>query len=269
MFREPPPSQGDLHFRLLGFPVRVHPLFWVVALILSVNGGRRMIDVFICVVAVFVSILVHELGHALTMRRFGLRPWIVLHGMGGLAGYDPAELHGSRASGWIRQILISAAGPGAGFLLAIVVAGIAKATGHSVGIGFGAPYGVWVVAEGIQQPALDVLVNSLLFISVIWGLVNLLPVYPLDGGQISREVFLRFSARDGVPRSLILSTVVAATVVVWELSRVVSQWRVAAAMDISPSVFRSGSLYVAILFGYLAYASYATLDAYRRQGPRW
>src|SRR4030042_1813102 len=99
MFREPPPSQGDLHFTILGFPVRVHPLFWVVALILGLNGSRRMIDVFIRIVAGF----------------------------------------------------------GAGFLLAIVVAGIVIATGHSVGVGFGAPYGVWVQAEGISQAALDIL----------------------------------------------------------------------------------------------------------------
>jgi membrane-associated protease RseP (regulator of RpoE activity) len=270
MFAEPPPSQGDLHFTLLGIPVRVHPLFWVVALILGLNGRRRMVDVFICVVAVFVSILVHELGHALTMRRLGLRPWIVLHGMGGLAGYDTAQLHGSRASGWVHQVLISAAGPGAGFLLALVVAGIVKATGHSVDVSFGAPYGVWVGAEGISEPALDVLVNSLLFISVIWGLVNLLPVYPLDGGQIAREVFLRLDARKGIPRSLILSTVVAAALAVWELAQVISQWRILAAAGAPTSmIFQSGSLYVAMLFGYLAYVSYATLDAYRRQGPRW
>jgi stage IV sporulation protein FB len=269
MFAEPPPSQGDLHFTLLGFPVRVHPLFWAVALILGLNGSPRLVDLFIWIVAVFVSILVHELGHALTMRRFGLRPRIVLHGMGGLACYDTAELHRSRASLWTRQVLISAAGPGAGFLLAMVVAGIVVATGHSVGIDFGSPYGVWVQAEGISAPALDVLVNAILFISVIWGLVNLLPVYPLDGGQIAREIFLRVDARSGIARSLILSTVVAALIAVWELSIVISEWRVDVAMGVSPSVFRSGSLYVAILFGYLAYASYTTLDAYRRQGPRW
>ena len=36
---------------------------------------------------------------------------------------------------------------------------------------------------------LFVLVWDLLFVNIFWGLVNLLPVFPLDGGQISRELF--------------------------------------------------------------------------------
>ena len=156
-------------------------MFWVVALILGLNS-ERMIDVFIWGGALFVAILVHELGHALTMRRFGLRPWITLHGMGGLASYDMAQLQASRASGWINQILISVAGPGAGFVLAMLTIALVIASGHSIGVYFGAPYGVFVMAQGIATPAAREFTNSLLFICVIWGMVNLLPIYPLDGG---------------------------------------------------------------------------------------
>ena len=43
------------------------------------------------------------------------------------------------------------------------------------------------------------------FICVFWGLVNLLPIYPLDGGQIAREILLLISPRDGIRQSLALS----------------------------------------------------------------
>ena len=269
LFAEPPPSQGDLHFSIVGIPVRVHPMFWIVGLILGLGGSRRLIDVFVWIAAMFVAILVHELGHALTMRYYGLRPWIVLHGMGGLAGYNSGQLYGSRASAWTSQILICFAGPGAGFLLALVTVGMVVATGHSIGIHFGAPCGVMVFAPDIAQPFVFRFVNALLFISVAWGLVNLLPVYPLDGGQISREILLRFNAGEGVRRSLIVSIATASAVAVLSLARVIGDANLAARMGESGTLsLGNGDLYVALLFGYLAYSSYAVLQAYGR-GSRW
>lgn len=129
MLVEPPPSQYDLHFSLFGFPVRVHPMFWLVTLMLGYQSGDAA-SVLTWIVAVFLSILVHELGHALTMRAYGLRPWIVLHGFGGLTGYEPSYDSRSRGSDTLGQILISAAGPAAGFLLvAVLVLGLVLA-GH-------------------------------------------------------------------------------------------------------------------------------------------
>ena len=98
MLAEPPPSQYDLHFSLFGFPVRVHPMFWLVTLMLGYQSGDAA-AVLTWIVAVFLSILVHELGHALVMRAYGLRPWIVLHGMGGLTGYEPAYAARSKRHG--------------------------------------------------------------------------------------------------------------------------------------------------------------------------
>ena len=73
------------------------------------------------IVAVFLSILVHELGHALVMRAYGFRPWITLYGLGGLASYDQGHAFRSKGSGPLGQILICLAGPAAGFLLAAVL----------------------------------------------------------------------------------------------------------------------------------------------------
>ena len=81
---EPPPSQGDLHFSLLGFPVRIHPYFWLVGLMLGF-ALRDPVLVVMWVVAMLLCILLHELGHAVVMQAYGFRPSIVLYSFGGLA----------------------------------------------------------------------------------------------------------------------------------------------------------------------------------------
>ena len=70
------------HFRIFGIPIRVEPFFVVVAALFGIRLEPLWM-VFAWVVIVFVSVLVHELGHALTYRALGQRSAIVLHGFGG------------------------------------------------------------------------------------------------------------------------------------------------------------------------------------------
>jgi len=269
LLAEPPRSPYDLHFSLFGIPVRVHPLFWLVAVLLG-NSAGTMIGVLSWVAAVFVAILVHELGHALVMRHFGLQPWITLYSMGGLAGYHTSQLAHSRANTWIRQIFIHVAGPGSGFVLGLVVAGIIAALGQSPVAYFRAMLGEPLVVDPGTPLALVRFAFDLLYISVVWGLVNLLPVYPLDGGQTSREIFLHFGARSGIRNSLILSVVTAGSLAAFALARVLHNAQVLNKEGGSPGhAFRSASLFVALFFGYLAYGSYATLQAYGDGRGRW
>ena len=120
---EPARTAGDLNFSLFGIPVRVHPFFWLITLFLGPIRSQRpdiLYAVLAWILAVFISILIHELGHALVQRAYGYRPWITLYGLGGLASYDPAAVYQPRGSPTVRQILISAAGPGAGFLMQVI-----------------------------------------------------------------------------------------------------------------------------------------------------
>ncbi len=244
---EPPPSPADLHFRLLGIPVRVHPFFWLVALLLGLNL-RDPIHLLVWVVAVFIGILVHEMGHALMMRAFGLHPWITLYGLGGLTAHNPALGAYGRASSTTRQVLIFAAGPAAGFALAALLIGVLKLAGKSVSVAFGLPFGcVAVVRDVVGSVPLTGLLNNLLFISIAWGVINLMPVYPLDGGQIVREVLLAVNPRGGIEQSLVISLVTAAALAVYGIT--------------------AGSLFMLLMFGYLAYGSYVALQAYRHRGP--
>ena len=70
------------HFRILGIPIRVEPLFVVVAALFGIRLEPLWM-VLGWMAIVFVSVLVHELGHAVTYRFLGQRSAIVLHGFGG------------------------------------------------------------------------------------------------------------------------------------------------------------------------------------------
>ena len=243
---EPPPTQGDLHFRLFGFPVRVHPFFWLVCLIMGLRGDSTPpAEVVAWLIAVFVSIIVHELGHAFLQRRYGGNPRIVLHGFGGLA------ICGDCDRSPRSQILISLAGPMAGFLFAALLLLILTIGGYQVGFTTGDPQiagyslpllGVKFYWEALNSMHLNNMVGNLMQINIMWGVINLLPIYPLDGGQISREVCQLSDPRQGLILSLRISMIAAIAMAIVGLS-----W----------------GLFTVIMFGYLAYSSYKTLEAYR------
>jgi stage IV sporulation protein FB len=254
---EPPPSQADLHFRVLGFPVRVHPWFWIVAVLLGIGGGGPAdpVETLIWIGVMFVSILVHEMGHAFLQRGFGGHPRITLYGLGGLASCEDCD-RSPRS-----QVLISVAGPAAGFLLAAATVLLIRASGRQFGFlptGKGLDWQVLGIQSAIIQPMvlfrayfepfasapLNHVVGDLLQINILWGLINLLPIYPLDGGHVAREVMTLRHPRQGIVQSLWVSVVTAGAMVVWGLAR--------------------QSLYVCLMFGYLAYASYQILQAYDR-----
>jgi len=249
MLAEPPSSQGDLHFRILGIPVRVHPFFWIVTLIIAMRGETAPpAEVLSWIVAVFVSILIHELGHAFVQRHFGGQPRIVLHGMGGLA------ICGDCDRSTRSQILIALAGPGVGFLFAALILILVRLAGHRTGCTWGsqefAPaiigqsiLGLIFYWERFQSLHVNRMIWNLLYINILWGSVNLLPIYPLDGGHVSRELCQLRHPRDGMILSLRISMFAAIGMALVGLS--------------------GQSLFVVLMFGYFAYSSYKTLEAYR------
>lgn len=213
---EPGRTPYDLQFGLFGIPVRIHPGFWLVAFILGYQPGQKPVGLLIWVGAIFFSILVHELGHALLMQRFGYAPRIALYYMGGLAIPDEGYSTGfarRRRDTW-TSILISLAGPGAGFLLAawtvllLVVAGgkfwLLLPTMETLA-------GFWHVVFPENTPeGVRMLVLDLLYINIFWGLVNLIPVLPLDGGQVARDLLVHRDRHQGLIHALQLSIAVGA-----------------------------------------------------------
>lgn len=177
---EPARTQWDLRWSMLGIPVRVHPLFWLMALLLVYSQERPFSSVLTLSGCIFVSILVHEFGHALAHRHYGDdEPYVVLYHFGGLCVGGPQS-----PRRWPR-ISILLWGPLAGFILG----GIAKAVQWSIESGY--------IQE--SSKSIDEILRSLIWVNLIWGLVNLIPVFPLDGGQIMREVILWKAPRRGDP----------------------------------------------------------------------
>jgi stage IV sporulation protein FB len=249
LLEEPGPTKGDLRFPLLGIPVRVHPMFWVVSIMLGLHDDTQLPDLMIWIGAVFISILWHELGHALVIRAFGFRPWITLYGMGGLASYDPARHRRFVGVTSNEQMLISFAGPGAGFLLAALIVGVLFAAGVGDDIRFIPPFHLRPYVLGLANMHLARLLNDIFYLCTLWGLVNLLPIYPLDGGQIARELFLRFNLRDGIRQSLILSMITAVSFGIF-------------------AVTKGYGFFTLAFFGFIAFENFQALQAYSGRG-RW
>ena len=245
LFQSPPPTRYDLRFSIVGFPVRVHPLFWLIALLLGASGDPLAIPIWIFVL--FLSILIHELGHAFAFRRYGMDSHIVLHFAGGLTIPEAAPW----GTGWAnvapsprQQIVVSLAGPFAGFLFAgLVVAGVVFSGGTvltTMLFGF-LPLPLTPILP-FGGRILGVFVALLLWVNIFWGLINLLPVYPLDGGQVARNVLIQYDPLDGARKSLWVSVVTGAVVA------------------LAAFLFLR-SVYMALLFGLLAFQSYQALQA--------
>jgi Zn-dependent protease len=246
VFAEPDRTQFDLKFPLFGFPVRVHPLFWLLAALLGASWlDDGLIYLLIWVAIAFVSILVHELGHAVAFRCFGVGSHIILYSFGGLAvpwGTVPAR--------W-KRIAVSLAGPAAGFLLCAAVY-------------FSNYYSPWA---GRNQYTF-VLYWSLFGVNLYWGILNLLPVFPLDGGQVAREVASAFSRRDGTRIAVHLSIAVATAMAVFSLACVVGARQGADWLGNVPWWAR-GNLWMAILFGMLAVQNYQILQQLNWTESHW
>ncbi|MCX6877854.1 MAG: site-2 protease family protein [Verrucomicrobia bacterium] len=152
-----------IRFSLLGIPIQIHPWFWITLVIIgggsTANSKDGILRLALFILAGLISILVHELGHALTGRAFGARSEITLQAFGGLAAFVGARF--TRP----QQFLVTAAGPVAQILLGLIpyllIPGLFKLTSNA---GY-----FWMI---------------LTWISFAWALINLLPVLPLDGGQM-------------------------------------------------------------------------------------
>lgn len=186
----------DLRFNLLGIPIRIHPIFWISAAFLCWNPDRLDL-VLIGVAAVFFSVLIHELGHALVLRHYGWPSEIVLYILGGYAT-------ATRLSTW-KQVWSLAAGPVAGLTFSAVVYGTMFLM-------------VRLVPEQFEKlPALGYLFFILMFTGLIVNLMNLLPVLPLDGGQIMATLIGHYGVRrrDSTELTLKISVGSAAGVALW------------------------------------------------------
>src|SRR5829696_9315520 len=157
-------------FHLSSIPVTIEPSFFMVIGIFAL-AAPGLDALILWVVIATVSVLVHEVGHAVAFRAYGSSATIRLHGMGGLttgARLPPA-----------RNLVVSLAGPLSGLLLLGVPAVVIATTD---------------LGEGHRVPELAL--EYAILINVVWSLVNLLPVLPLDGGNVVQSLLHLATGRD-------------------------------------------------------------------------
>lgn len=152
-----------LAFTVGGIPVRINISFLLVLAFLGLQLGDPVL-ILVWVVVGGASVLLHELGHAVAARLAGHAPRVELAGMGGLTSY-----RGETSRLW--GLAISAAGPGVQ-----IAAGL-------VGLAFVDGFGL-VYRGDLVEFALSVWV----VVSLVWGVLNLVPILPLDGGQLLRDL---------------------------------------------------------------------------------
>ncbi|HEX7612150.1 MAG TPA: hypothetical protein VF371_05190, partial [Candidatus Limnocylindrales bacterium] len=156
------PSLPSLRFRLFGFPVAIGVDFLLITVLIGM-GNRPGAYLLEWLVVVAVSILIHELGHAFAVHSYGITPEIRLWGMGGLTIFGFALPPR-------KSIVVSLAGPLVGIPVAVAVMVIRP----------------WLPdVEPIRTIA-----NDLIFVNLWWGLLNLLPLAGLDGGNVVTKLFL-------------------------------------------------------------------------------
>jgi stage IV sporulation protein FB len=214
-FGLPSQTRYDLTWRMFGTNIRVTPFFWLVAVMIGfphVHDGIEYLLIWVAVV--FVSILVHEFGHILVGRHYGSAGHIVLHGLGGLA------IGSNNLSNRWQRIAVSLGGPGAQLLLLLPCLALmylsqttASPLEESLAAGLGSK-----VAPSARPPLLDETLDMLIFVNLFWPLLNLMPIWPLDGGQVCRELFqMRMPGTRGQRAALITSMITAGVLALFML----------------------------------------------------
>lgn len=169
-------------------PIAIFPSFWIVAALLGLLlSGGDFAMMFIWIGIIFFSVLIHEFGHALTAKCFGMNPRIELVAMGGLTYHQGEKLP------WWKQFLITLNGPIFGFLLAI------------------AAY-LLLQIPSLSQGYPGLILHSTQWVNLVWTVVNLVPVMPLDGGQLMRVTLESIFKVKGMRYSLVVSMIIALTI---------------------------------------------------------
>ena len=176
-----------IHSSKRRIPIKISPFFWLMAGLIGWINSKNLLLTLIWIFVIFISILVHEFGHALTLRFFKRSPRIEIVAFGGLTYQE-----GTRLRGW-REFLVVLNGPLAGFLLYFA--------------------SLFLLEQGVfSGQFMKITLSIFIFVNLFWSFLNLLPVMPLDGGQLLRVICESISKTKGLRASLFLSTLFSALI---------------------------------------------------------
>lgn len=194
--------------RLLGFPVQIQITFLILGFFV-VNSGLGFLGIVLWMATIFMSILIHELGHAMVARWFGAKVHaITIHGFGGVTVWSETTV---AVRGW-KRFTVAAAGSGVGLMigLGLYVAVTRGVFGVLAERAIPSPWG-FVLFDPTVETAVVFVIGMFILVSVLWGLVNWLPIIGLDGASMLREVLRPMfgDATERVSRVIGLGTAIA------------------------------------------------------------
>ena len=186
-FREPPQTGFELRWRMFGVRFRVLPSFFLVSAILAyVFVGFNPVAIAVDVACIFVAILFTEVVQALVYRSYGLRSTVLIQEFGG--GVYP-EHEPPMA---LQRITAALSNPASSFLLFAIVY-------------YSNQQYDWAAAA---KPYTNFAYYILWLITLFWGIIGLLPIFPYPGGRVMLEVLTAASPRNGLVMTLGVSIVV-------------------------------------------------------------
>ena len=165
-------------------PISIHPAFWIIAAVIGWLYSNSFGGTLVWITIIFISVLIHEMGHAVMAFVFKQKPQISLVAMGGATSYE-----GKNLKFW-QQFLITLNGPIFGFLLFFLAWGILS-------------------LDIIHQPNIIAFLSLIKIVNLFWTCVNLLPILPLDGGQLVRIAFEAWLGVKGFKISLFIGMLTA------------------------------------------------------------
>lgn len=207
---------GRPTFRVGPIPVRVELSFWITAAVLGFLSGGSGARALIAAVAVFASVLLHELGHALAYRMRGGSAEVLLYGMGGVTISRREEPFRTG-----ERVFTALAGPIAGLLFGGLV------------------YVGTRLHPLVPKSTAEFTADWLLWVNVGWGVFNLLPILPMDGGHVLESLL---GIRDEVR------------------GRVWARYAtIALVLVLAPLSYFLGQIWVALILGLFALQAFQTL----------
>jgi Zn-dependent protease/CBS domain-containing protein len=171
--------------RVFGVPVRLHFTFillLIFLLFIGIGGQQSGAMTALYILALFGSVLLHEIGHTLVARHYGIRTIeIVMYPIGGVS--RPERLPGGREEFWI-----AISGP---LVNGLIAAGLFLwlASQHQ-----------FVPIELLRDPSDANLAERIATGNFLLFLFNLVPAYPMDGGRVLRSLLVRFKPEEEATR---------------------------------------------------------------------
>ena len=156
--------------------ISIHPSFWVATALFGYFFSGSFFYAALFVFVACVSVLVHELGHASMALLYGLKPRVQLYALGGVTEVPMTKMSLLQEFGFVMM------GP----LFGALFAGI-----------FG--------AISIYSSSPNIVVTLFYELNVLWTVINLLPVHPLDGGRLMSIFFQWVAGESGLRFSYFLS----------------------------------------------------------------